>query len=633
MQHVFRLSQKRKPIASEREYGQRLGGALEALVNGRILRSASRLSLRDQSQQPVEERVVDTLRVHSETWDLLDTRRLALEELRPDDRLVHVHQEAVKSLRAALELWNREGQQGILLLQGQEGEAARQLRDVDHWQDMMKHVEKKLRASLHTAWQQHPDLLRSLHLPATILDFYDLESAHEPEDFSSSRAGPSLDDHDDKWPTVELVDLAKYLRLEASGERDDAKHPTEAAIDLQLEFLVMNPERWDDLPAERLALLVAWGALRLGYGGDDAQIPPLARLYQTFARRIAVDRRRQVLLDVSLLLESDGAQIRALAPFIFNDPDQFVISSAALNLATISPLYEGDPLTGPKRCLQIVAEHSDGTDVTTVGVLTGLLALGDRRIVPLLDGIWSSLSRDSQLALTTAPCDWVCASMVEFWLRWLEDVEENGFGFPAQAVMRAAVQSEGNEVLDVRRRFPAPFNLSEVEIQREAPVRYMHTWSTHEFGRIIEPRLRRLYLREIYSPVFPAVMEAWGLDPGNLDEHEQTERIVRKFSSDRLAFRRQASKREARPDDPTVEGRALSIITKTFSMTHPLHALILLRELVEKLDPEQSKAVLRLLEHQFGPDLDVAQRDMAFGWVHARPSELRTMGVDLPDLQ
>lgn len=336
-------------------------------------------------------------------------------------------------------------------------EAARQQQDIDHWKNVYQRVERKLLVAFQSAQLEHPGLLERLQLPTDVLCSYHAQPPAQVEEPSSSHGVPQSDDPvADVWPSVQLAELAGYLRRQAKGTTDEASFPTETAINIQLESLMMNPERWDDLPADQLANLFVWAALRLAFTGDVAQVAPLARLYQTVAKSVPLPTRRQIVDDVSLLLDSDVIHLQALVPIIFNDPDQYVISTAALNLATISPLSRGDLLTGPKRCLEVMYGHGDGTDMTTVGVLTGLLALGDRRVLPLLDGIWHGLSRDAQFALTTASCDWLYSSTMEFWLRWLENVEEEAFGYPAHALKQAPLSHASDRVLDVRRRFPAP---------------------------------------------------------------------------------------------------------------------------------------------------------------------------------
>jgi hypothetical protein len=251
------------------------------------------------------------------------------------------------------------------------------------------------------------------------------------------------------------------------------------------------------------------------------------RLYEHAVGRISTEDRLELLRAATDLVERRQLSLNALLPFIITDPEHVVVSSAALNFAVLMPLQGGDPLTGPKYLLDGLASTGDST--VQVGVLSALLLLGDRRVVKLLDHCWDGLDYGSKEALTHARSGNLFAAVVEFYLDWLDSLDDQTdgreFGAVTAALTRLPSSTAQGIVVDVKRTFPA----NSVGDQPEIEV--LSEWTVAEFGRRIEPRLRAVHAREREPRITPHVFRAWGLPvpakPGRKPNSGENETSVR----------------------------------------------------------------------------------------------------------
>jgi hypothetical protein len=190
-----------------------------------------------------------------------------------------------------------------------------------------------------------------------------------------------------------------------------------------------------------------------------------------------------------------------------SDPELAIVSSAALNMAMLMPLRNGDVLTGAKYLLSDVVQLQQDEHIR-VGTLMGLLLLGDRRVTRLLSGCWNSLSPAGRQSLSHARSGFAYASTVEFFLEWLADSEQRGdeseFGLVAAAVANVRQGSAHPFVLDVERNFPA-------NATNDPPVKWLGQWTFDEFGAQIAPRLIEMYTRESEPRILGHVLMTWGI--------------------------------------------------------------------------------------------------------------------------
>jgi hypothetical protein len=274
-----------------------------------------------------------------------------------------------------------------------------------------------------------------------------------------------------------------------------------------MEELSQHPERWEAIDPEQLCQFAYAEILRYGVTNDESLVPRLMRLYGIVARRASRDQRQQLKDYVTEALSDGVGSCNALMPLIFAEPDVWLISSAALDLAVLLPLQDDDPLTGPRYLRYLAEELSPDQDART-GILAGLLALGDMRTLPILDGCWELLDEEHRHLLANARQQSIYASAIEFVLNWLDACLESGDDdlFGTVAAFLASAGLYGDQVVDFERKYPlwAP---------DERPViRVTQQWSIGEYGQIIAPRLRDLLQREPEPKVMPHVMQYWGVD-------------------------------------------------------------------------------------------------------------------------
>jgi len=329
----------------------------------------------------------------------------------------------------------------------------------------------------------------------------------------------------DAYPIEHWIKLSHYVKvLTLPGVLDRLPHLHAMAPVYDRLMVLASHESPDPISSIDHAQIFFVRTIEYAFSGDEQRIAALAEAYNDLTQRVDASDRTQLLVRVARVVDSSRGELSALLPFMYQDPDYAVVSTASLHYATALPLKDEDPLTGPKWCIWAAQHHAlEAGDVDmAVGMISGILALGDRRTIPILDKCWEWLGDDGQALLAQHACtDRIDASTVEFWLRWLEDVDEDAgedLGIPAGALARIPAISPNQVVRDVRRRFPAPYNLIDLDpddVQQNPPVQIVHQWSIEEFARVIEPRLRWLYVRENEPAVMPMVLEAWGLEVGN----------------------------------------------------------------------------------------------------------------------
>ena len=276
------------------------------------------------------------------------------------------------------------------------------------------------------------------------------------------------------------------------------KQPLQAS---QVIELLGQPDRWGELNETALANLVSFQSLTVGVTADPVRLREMAPLYAVFAERCDEGFRGQV---EQVIVQSvcQGAGVNALLPFILLDPDLGVISTAALDYAVLSkPTKEDGPLTGPKIMLVFAEGLKD--EHTRAGILTGLILLGDRRLLPLLDGCWRWLGSDGRQALTRARSGNVTAGLIEFFLGWLEQTDdESDFGGIVGTL--CSMPSYAEEVCDIERAFPA----SSTDYPN-GPIRVLQTWSFPQYYRRIKARLKKIVERESEPKLTPEIARYW----------------------------------------------------------------------------------------------------------------------------
>jgi hypothetical protein len=272
----------------------------------------------------------------------------------------------------------------------------------------------------------------------------------------------------------------------------------------EFDSLAKHPENWDSIPPEKLKHFVFFQILRYGAASDERMIRDLQRLYAVFVQKVSFEGRTEVLEEVFESLEQGIGSLNALLPFIYEDPAPGIVTGASMKMALISALQDGDPLTGPKEMCELARQNA-ADDKMRGRIVGGILLLGDRRILPVLDECMKHLGSEGRMELSRAWSGLAYVSTIDFYLRWLKRAPEDEYGAVAGTLARLALSAQPRKVLDVERKFPsnAPDN--------RPPVKYLREWTIGEYGRVIAPQLRELNRKERGPKVMPNVMKVWGV--------------------------------------------------------------------------------------------------------------------------
>jgi len=318
------------------------------------------------------------------------------------------------------------------------------------------------------------------------------------------------------------------MTTEDSTTNLDNRAQNAAAADDELAALFdlgRHPEKWPDADADTLTKLTYMQCLDYGLTGDPEKINPLGDLYRLLAERTPTEDREELLGRVREAVHEGAGSMNSFLPFIYAEPDPGIISTACLNTAVLAPLEDGDELTGPKLVMKMGTEQTESQAIRA-GAYSGVLLLGDRRTLPLLKGCWRKLNSEGRSSLARTWSGFVHASVIDFYLDWLEDADEGDFETIAETLALMAVSPAVPKVLEIKHQFPAnaPGERSAIEIINE--------WTIEEYGRIIEPRLRDLERRESEPKVMPSVLKAWSLPVTGVSfSPERREKVIERAIS------------------------------------------------------------------------------------------------------
>ena len=271
-----------------------------------------------------------------------------------------------------------------------------------------------------------------------------------------------------------------------------------------LSFL-RNPSLWTKAGTDDLLRNLFLCSVILGNNFSKSFLEEIRPFYVYITERTTVKQRLEILTRVAEAAEWRETGLTCHLPYLGMDEDPAVISTASLSLCVLYPPPDGDPLAGPKAVLRFT-EAAD-TEASHAGTLQGILLLGDRRVLPLLDRCWMPLGFEGRQLLANAWSGFVYASTVDFLLNWLERTDDEG-DYGAVAGVLAGYPLRRNAypfVVDIERKFPAngPGD--------DPPIRRLGQWTFEEYGSIIAPRLMDIAEKETGDRVVPLVLSAWGI--------------------------------------------------------------------------------------------------------------------------
>jgi hypothetical protein len=263
-----------------------------------------------------------------------------------------------------------------------------------------------------------------------------------------------------------------------------------------------EPDAWQGLDDEELKELVIVKCIEYGVTQDASRIPMLFALYRHAIRRFDVSERAELLTQFSAMTEQQKGQGHmGLMMFLVAESNPGIRSSAAMSLAVLYQPDDRDVLSGPRFVVsQLLREDKTEDQGAALG---GVLLLGDKRLLPLLEDAWSKLSDDARLGLTQAKSGNVFEAMVEFWLRCLEKgCSESVVGSVVAAIAKMPIVTQIPFVFDIERVLPV-YNDS------RNPVRLIRRISFSDYLNEIRPRLEALEAIESEPKLIPKIYEIW----------------------------------------------------------------------------------------------------------------------------
>jgi hypothetical protein len=234
--------------------------------------------------------------------------------------------------------------------------------------------------------------------------------------------------------------LWRSLRDKLTGRAHSAER-----LRVAVEALAEMPERWGSADVQELEGLLYMQCFTYGVKSDPAMVSGLEELYSVARHRLSTEARLRVLITLAEAAEQRRISSNALLPFIYSESSQGVITTAVLNTAVLFPCEAADPLAGPKRLLVAARESSD--ERIQVGILCGLMLLGDRRVLELIRASWRMLTPEGRKELAGAWSGFAHAPVIDFFIEWLEDSEGGEFGAVAGALSRIPLNANPPFVL------------------------------------------------------------------------------------------------------------------------------------------------------------------------------------------
>lgn len=260
---------------------------------------------------------------------------------------------------------------------------------------------------------------------------------------------------------------------------------------------------WAELDDEELKEVLYVKFIEYGATQDSSRIAGLFALYRHAMQRLSVAERREMLTELSGMIEQhQGLGHMGLMIFLAADTDPGIRSSAAPSLSVLFDPGDDDELAGPRFVIHTLVNHDEGAPGQGAA-LGGVLLLGDKRIMPLLEDVWDELSEEAQLEMTAAKSGIVSEGIVEFWLGRLESgCSEAVFGSAVAAFAKMPLISQAPCVMEIQRRLPAYAGGEPIQLLRQTEFA--------DYLEEIRPRLEALEAGESEPKLVPKIFEIWG---------------------------------------------------------------------------------------------------------------------------
>jgi hypothetical protein len=272
-----------------------------------------------------------------------------------------------------------------------------------------------------------------------------------------------------------------------------------------------SPRRWESLDNQSLFQFAYDAIYTYGHTNNLELIPLIRHLYIYFIKRTETEERWNLYQSIVREVNNNNISVFAFIPFLYEEIDKGIVSTAAIDYCAYRPLDNDDPLTAVKEIIPRIIQQKNVE--CRYGLFGGLLCLGDRRVNNMLWQIKHRLLPDEVKFLVTVQTGILYANTFEFYMHWLEELKEDSgnqiFGSVASGIVFALRQAQNLQktdeptVIDHERVFPSPKDVSPSNLKKE--------YKFSEYRDLITPRLLAITDKETGARVMPFVLKVWGI--------------------------------------------------------------------------------------------------------------------------
>lgn len=291
----------------------------------------------------------------------------------------------------------------------------------------------------------------------------------------------------DDWQPALLRDFELFQRLSRKGKPDE-----------------LIAAAGDDLRELLAGQIMGYGMRN--WGGPE--IPEIRGLYRYCLLTGMPDHHRwQVFACVNgAVQQMSHCGIDAYLPFIAEDPDRRIASTATIEYASNGPLVGDDPMSRVKDIIELIR----GEPLANTGaVFGGLLCLGDPRVCRLLLDVRDELSLDQALEAGGCWSGTMSAASIEFILGWLESLEGRDQDVLFGNLAANLVLQKRHATMPMVMTGTRPFPVTSVTPKEHGAM--MKLVPFEQYRERIAPRLLALERMETPPKSMSAVISTWGI--------------------------------------------------------------------------------------------------------------------------
>lgn len=273
--------------------------------------------------------------------------------------------------------------------------------------------------------------------------------------------------------------------------------------DDELVEILLDNSKHHEIDSEHLDGFLYFGISLYGHTNNSDLIGPLTTFYDRARSELSRETREGVYEAIVGRVETNDISINALLPFLYEETDKAIVSSAVIDYVMYRKVEDDEELAGVK---DIVNALEAGAGKNTGAILGGLLLTGDRRITEMLapkTKEWSTRAIIDELIHVHS--GYTYATVVDFYLSWLDELNRRQmdaeFGALAAGLAKLLDYDQAGVVLEVERNFGLPTG--------SAPMTIISNESFEEFFRRAESSMQELAERESEPKLMPSIILAW----------------------------------------------------------------------------------------------------------------------------